>query len=101
MGRYLGAPAFIVRYLSIIAFSLAIYSGSVYFFAKNRLDLFLKIIATCNLLYCCLTLGVVAYFFQELPALAVVYFIAEILVVTGLAMLELKTAGKLQYDQSK
>lgn len=99
--KYFGVPGFVVYYVSVLAFSLAFYSGSVYFFVKRKLKLLLKILAVCNLLYCCLTVAIVVYFFHKLSAIGMIYFISEVLVVICLVMLELKIARKLQSDQEK
>jgi hypothetical protein len=65
---------------------------------KDNWPPFLRMISTANLLYCCLTLGLVIYYFPVLTILGVVYFIAEIMVVCGLVFVELKTIARHKTD---
>lgn len=52
--------------------------------------MFLKAIMVANLLYCCLTLGLIIYYYSVLTVIGITYFLAEIAVVVGLARLELQ-----------
>jgi hypothetical protein len=54
---------------------------------------FMKIIATSNLLYCCLTAGLMINFYQKLTVLGLIYFVLEIIIVMSLAIIEWKTAS--------
>ncbi|AQG79762.1 hypothetical protein [Spirosoma montaniterrae] len=56
---------------------------------------YLRLIAIANLLYCGLTAGLMIYFYQRLTVWGLAYFVAEIIVVAGLALVELKTAVNL------
>lgn len=51
----------------------------------------MKIIAVVNLLYCCLTTALVLYLYQHVSIFGIVYFAEEIVIVTVLAIIELKT----------
>jgi hypothetical protein len=53
---------------------------------------YLKIIALANLLYCCLTLGLMIHCRQQIKPLGILYFVLEILVLLILVRLEWKTS---------
>lgn len=52
----------------------------------------LRIIALANLSYCCLTIGLILYWFPMLTVLGLAYFALEIMVVILLSLMELKAA---------
>ena len=55
---------------------------------------YLKMIAFANLLYCCLTIGLVLYWNKALTNLGLLYFLSEVGIVITLALVELKTASR-------
>jgi len=61
-------------------------------YAKNNWRPYLKIIAVANLLYCCLTFGLVIFFYSKLTQLGLIYFLLEIFIIINLAIIELKVA---------
>lgn len=87
---YFGMPKDILTLLSLIALAFAVYSFCCYYFLKVNWKPFLLGISIANFLYCCLTLVLVYFFFTELTALGVAYFLAEVMVVMGLVLLEWK-----------
>jgi peptidoglycan/LPS O-acetylase OafA/YrhL len=84
-------PLNILYVLATVACAFAGYSMCCYLFVGNKWKQYLRFIAIANLLYCCATLALVVYFYQNLTALGVIYFLAEIAVVSLLAMIEFKT----------
>jgi len=91
-----GMPKSILYPLSLIACVFAVYSLSCHFRFPANWQPYLKAIAAANLLYCCLTLGLVllmVYSFQKLTMLGVIYFLVEIVIVVGLAVVELRVAS--------
>ena len=64
-----GMPAKVLYPLAAIAGVFAIYSLSCHFFLTQNRGRFLKGIAVANLLYCCLTLTLVVYFYSQLTVL--------------------------------
>ena len=60
-----GMPITILYYLSSIACVYAIYSISCYILLGNNWRPYLKAIAIANLLYCCTTIVLVFYFYQN------------------------------------
>jgi hypothetical protein len=87
---FFGMPKDILTFLSLIALAFAIYSFCCYFFLIGNWKPFLFGISIANFLYCCLTLGLVYFFYSELTVLGVGYFLAEVVVVMGLVLVEWK-----------
>lgn len=87
---FFGMPKNILIILSLIALAFAVYSFCCYFFLKGNWKPFLFGISIANFFYCCLTLGLVYFFFSELTVLGIGYFLAEVAVVMGLVLVEWK-----------
>ena len=90
-----GMPKTVLYYLSLIAIALTIYSFTCHFRQSKNWKPYLIVISIANSLYSCLTMGLVFYYFQELTLIGVLYFISEILIITFLVVLELKTYTNL------
>lgn len=88
-----GMPEKALNVLGAIAVGFFIYSMSCYFFVAKNWRTYLKLIASANLLYCCLSIAYVIYFYSSLTILGWIYFIVEIVIVGGLVWVELKTVG--------
>ena len=86
-----GMPQATLTYLAIIAIMFCLYSITCFFFLKDNWQPFLRTISIANLLYCCLTIVLVIYYYQSLTILGMVYFLVEIIVVCMLVFVELKT----------
>ncbi|WP_413558995.1 hypothetical protein [Bdellovibrio sp. HCB209] len=84
-----GMPINVLAALSSVAVVFSLYSLSC-FRLNRKPGKWLKGIAIANLIYCVSTLSVVVLFFSQLSALAIAYFILEIIVIALLACLELK-----------
>lgn len=91
---FFGLSKNVFKYLSIIAFALFIYSINCYFFVKQNWKLFLKIICIANILYCLLTLGFIIYCYKNISAFGIIYFLGEIIVISGIVFLEINTIKK-------
>ena len=85
-----GMPLKTLYFLTFLAGIFCFYSFCCYFFVSDNWRPFLKVIAVANTLYCCITLGLVFYYYQNLTLLGVVYFFGEIGVVMGLVVVELR-----------
>lgn len=88
----------ISRNLTLILIPLPILF-SIFSFLSYKLDnenwkKLLKIIATANLFYCCLTLYLTLTNFDSLKNLGITYFVVEIFIMVLLAFFELKIAYK-------
>jgi hypothetical protein len=84
-----GMPRKVLYALSIPAFGFAVYSLSCYFFDVQRWQLFLKLIALANFIYCCVTFGLVIQEYHSLTMLGVAYFLGEIVVIFAVISIEL------------
>ena len=92
---YFGMPRLILSYLALLATGFGIYSMVCSSLVEKNWIPFIYLISTANILYCLLTAGLVVYFFSELTLWGILYFGIEILVVSGLVMLEQKTARSI------
>ena len=93
---YFGMPKTTLNFLSIIALAFSVYSFCCFFLISNNWHPFLKAISIANLLYCCLTVGLVIYHYPLMTTLGVTYFLIEIVMVCVLVFFEIKvlTIGK-------
>ena len=87
--EYFGMPKTTLDFLSIIALAFSVYSFCCFFLVNNNWHPFLRAISIANLLYCCLTLGLVIYNYPRLTILGVIYFLIEIVIVCGLVFFEI------------
>jgi len=55
----------------------------------------MKGIIIANLVYCCLTIVLVFYFYQKLTILGLSYFLLELLMISGLIIIERMAFSKL------
>lgn len=85
-----GMPQNVLYVLAVIPCIFSIYSFFCFFKNIRKWQLYMKIIAIANMLYCCLTLSLMMYFYQKLTVLGLLYFGLEIIVVVVLAFIELK-----------
>lgn len=82
-----------LRLLAMVAFLFAAYSVSCYLWAGKHWRPTLKLIALGNLAYCCLMMGFVYHHYSSLTILGLVYFLVELLIIAGLAMIELRAVA--------
>ncbi len=83
-----GMPKTILYILSIIACLFAFYSFCSSFFATSHWRHLLKWLIIANAIYCCLTIGLVFHFFQNLRILGLFYFLLELIVMISLIFFE-------------
>jgi hypothetical protein len=91
-----GMSPMVLYFLSFIASIYFVYSFWCYFRLKHNWKPYLKAIALANLLYCGITLGLAVYLRAELTTFGWAYFLLEAVVITSLAIFELKTAYRLK-----
>jgi len=97
---HIGMPSKTLSILSCIALGFSIYSALCFaFFNTKKWKLFLKIIATSNLLYCCFTLGLLIFNFTKLTAIGLIYFGGEIIIICLLAFLEFSTLKTIKRNK--
>jgi hypothetical protein len=92
---YFGMPRIVLYFLSLVACIYSIYSICCYFFIVDNWRPYLKVIVIANLIYCCLTIGLVFYFYHSLTVLGLIYILLELIIVSGLILMELKALSKL------
>lgn len=90
---FFGMPQKPLLILSLTALLFSVYSLSCYFFAGRHWQICLQIIAIANLLYCCVTAGLVIFFYSSLTIFGVLYFAGEILLVGILVGIEWRPAS--------
>lgn len=76
-----------------LAVMYMIYSFTCYSLNLTNWRPFLRIIALANLFHCGLTVGMMIAYGDTITGLGIFYFVGEILIVTFIALLELKTAS--------
>lgn len=89
-----GVPAVTLRVLALIAVVFALYSATWATIRPSAWPAGLRGIAIANLAYCVLTFGAVVYLHDAVTLLGALYFAGEIVVVTSLAVFELRVAGR-------
>jgi hypothetical protein len=87
---YFGMPRQVVYILALLACLYGTYSLCCYFFLKNNQAPYLKLIAVANLIYCCVIVGLLFNFYQQLTVLGLIYFSAEVMIICVLALIEFK-----------
>jgi len=87
-----GAPVATLRLLALIALVFAAYDFTCYFLSLKPWPVLLRGIALGNLLYCALTLLLMALHRNQLTMLGYAYFLAELLVIVILAVAEWRFA---------
>ncbi len=90
----IGMPYPTLYLLSFIACLFCVYSFVCFKFTPKNWQLFMKIVAVCNLLYCCLTIGLTIHYYAALTALGVAYFVIEVIIIVIIAIIEIQTANK-------
>ena len=95
--EYFGMPKMTLDFLSIISLAFSVYSFCCFFLVSNNWHPFLRTISIANILYCCLTLGLVIYYYPLLTILGVTYFLIEIIIVVVLVFLEISALKKTEH----
>lgn len=87
---FFGMPRAKLYILAGVAVIFAVYSLTCYWRLPTNWRPYLRAIAATNLLYCCVTAGLVVYLYKVLTVWGVLYFVGEILIVVSLAIFEWK-----------
>lgn len=88
----IGMQLNILYFLAILPIFFAMYSFSCYFFLADNHRTFLRGIAFANLLYCCITLSLVVYYYNSLTVLGLTYFLVELIIVGVIIAIEFKAS---------
>jgi len=92
-------PETILTYLSIIAVFIGIYSITCFKLLKENWTPFIIAISIANRLYCILTIGLLLVYQNTLTILGITYFIIEIVIIFGLAYIELEVARSFKQNR--
>ena len=96
-----GMPKTALYFLSSIACIYAMYSICCYFLAANICKSYLlKGLIVANLVYCCLTIAAIFYFYQKLTVLGLLYFLLELVIMGALIIVERTALSKLFIGKS-
>lgn len=90
-----GIPSSILYPLATIPIFYAAYDFYCYRKRHQKTGLLLKGIAFLNLIYCCISLGMVFYHFGTITNLGRIYILIEIIIVLFLAIIEFRTGRKI------
>ncbi len=94
-----GIPEPTLYLLAYIAIGFSLYSFICHILKPKKWKIYLKIIALANLLYCVLTMSLIGYHHTSITVIGVLYFLGEIVIVTGLSFREFELAKKQQMTQ--
>lgn len=90
-----GIPKSTLYFLALLPCFFAVYDMFCYLKVDKKSGVYLQGIAITNLIYCCLSLGLAIYHKEEITNLGWMYIVTEIVIVGGLAYIELKVAQKI------
>jgi len=89
-----GIPSHALYLLATIPVFFVIYD--VYCYNKHlKIGLLLQRIAVLNIVYCCISIGLVSYYFNTITILGWAYVIVEIILISFLAIIELRVGRKI------
>lgn len=88
-----GIPIPTLYFLAFLPGAFAVYDFYCFTRVKENVGLFLKSIAYINISYCCISLGLAFYHYNQITYFGWTYVLLEIFIVLALANLELKTAN--------
>lgn len=100
MQEGIGMPVPVLYFLASIACVFAVYSMCCRFLLTAQHKPFLLAITVANILYCCVTVGLVLYFYDVLTSLGLLYFVLELIVLIALIAIELNTLAKMRVKEN-
>ena len=92
--KLFGIPSSVLYFLASIPIFFMIYDFYCYW-KHIKIGLLLKGIAVLNLVYCCLSIGLISYYFNTIKILGWTYIIVEIILIIFLAMIEFRVGEKI------
>lgn len=93
---YIGIPKTTLTYLFVIAVCFCLYSAACYVVVKENRPSFLRIISIANFIYCVLTMGILIAHCAQITTIGLIYFLAEMIIICGLAYIELNVAKAIR-----
>lgn len=92
---FFGIPKSALYILATLPCFFAIYDFYCYYRVKNKIGVYLKIIAIINLTYCVISLSFAFYHAQEITIFGWAYILGEIAIVAALALIEFKVGNTI------
>lgn len=92
---FFGVPRSTLYFLAFLPCLFALYDLYCHQKVKENLGFHLKVIASLNILYCFISIGLACFHYQQLTLLAWAYFIIEIILVLTIAALEIRVAANI------
>jgi putative flippase GtrA len=89
-----GIPSSVLYFLASIPIFYVMYDFYCYW-KHLKIGLLLKGIAVLNLVYCCISIGIISYYFNTIKMLGWTYIIVEIILIIFLAMIEFRVGEKI------
>ena len=89
---FFGIPRSTLYFLALLPVGFAIYDLFCFIKIKERMGLFLKVMAYLNIAYCGLSLALAFYHYPVITYFGWIYLLLKISLVLALAKLELQTA---------
>lgn len=90
--NYFGINPSTLQLLTILPIVFCSYSACCYLLIKRSYKPFIQIIALANLLYCIITLILLATLFSEITILGLSYFVVELTIIALIISIEFKVA---------
>ena len=90
-----GIPSSSLYFLATIPIFFAAYDFFCYRKTHQKVGFFLKGIAVLNLIYCCISLGLLFYHLETITSLGWIYILIEIVIVLILAIVEFGVGRKI------
>jgi len=97
---YFGMPREVLTHLSLLAVCYGVFSFSCFNFIREKSSLFLWIIGIANLAYSVIIGGLLLKFHPLLTRFDFVYFLMEIVFISGLGLIELKVASLIKKNDT-
>jgi len=91
---FLGMPAKALICLGLVGALYTLYSFTCWYFNVGNWPFFLRIVIVANVVYCCLLLGLILFFYDRLTRFGLIYFLLEIVVIITLALIETRILSK-------
>lgn len=95
----IGMPENVLYQLIPVIIIFAAYSLALYLIDPKQWKLFSTLIAVANMPYCCVTMVLLCYYFDNLTAIGLAYFFVEILVFVFLSRIEIHLAYNKSTEQ--
>lgn len=99
--RIVGIPTSTLYFLASIPCLFAIYDFYCFTSKNKKTANLLKGIAIANIFYCALSLGLATYHYNKINYLGWIYIVGETMIITAIAIFELKVASRLMKSSSE